>query len=152
MDEIPGEWRSYAAEIIPDNFSFAGIPFAFGAPDVDNAVRCRGQQIALPSGTSSVFLLVASSGEAREVQFGTVSRLVENWTGKFGVYGWQGFYESFCRQGEVAYIGTHTHGSSRRNLIYECSYMYLVEVPVANDVLVLPDDNDIVVFAATAGC
>ena len=150
MDEIPGEWRSYAAEILPDNFSFAGIPFAFGAPDVDNAVRCRGQQIALPSGTSSVFLLAASSGEAREVQFGTVSRLVENWTGKFGVYGWQGFYDSFCRQGEVAYMGTHTHGSSRRNLIYECSYMYLVEVPVANDVLVLPDDNDIVVFAATA--
>lgn len=49
-----------------------------------------------------------------------------------------------------AHMDTHSHGSSRRNLIYECSYMYLLEVPVVEGSFKLPDDKDIVVFAATA--
>ena len=91
-----------------------------------------------------------SSGADKEVQLGGETCLVENWTGKFGAYGWQGVYDSFCRSGKLAYLGTHSHGSSRRNLIYECSYMYLLEVPVSGGSIKLPDDKDIVVFAATA--
>ena len=150
MDGIPGEWRSYAAEILPNDLVFAGIPFRLAKADLDNAVRCAGQELAVPEGTTKLYLLAASSGEDKEVQFGDETLLVENWTGKFGAYGWQGVYDSFCRSGKLAYMGTHSHGSSRRNLIYECSYMYLLEVPVVGGSFKLPDDKDIVVFAATA--
>ncbi|MBR1574076.1 MAG: alpha-mannosidase, partial [Bacteroidales bacterium] len=150
---MDADWHSYAAELIPADFVFGGIPFALGRADYDNALRCGGQTLELPDGTTSVSLLVASSGPDKEVVFdgGTpVSRKVENWTGFYGAYGWQGHYDSFCRTGKVAYHGTHRHDSRKRNEIYVSTYMYLVEVPVTAGALRLPDDRDIVVFAATA--
>lgn len=56
------------------------------------------------------------------------------------------------RSGDIAYVGTHRHDSRKRNEIMEYTYMYYVEVPVADgcEKLILPDDRYVTIFAAAA--
>lgn len=161
---------SFAAEIIPSDFSYRGVPFAFGEPDYNNAVACFGQTVAVPEGTKTFHVLAAfvpgrmgrrgeQNAEPSKTATFTVggnewSKDVSEFNGFYGVYGWPGYYESVLRTDDVAYVGTHTHSSAERNKAYEFSYMYLLSVPVdgATEVT-LPKNPNIVVFAATAeGC
>ena len=163
------ERESFAAELLPESFQYRGIPFSFGEPDYKDAVTCSAQKIAVPEGTKSLHLLMASSGvyaergvQTRERHDAPVTgtfmvgdkaydRTVSYYTGFYGVYGWPGYYESVLRTDDVAYVGAHTHNPKVRNKAYEFSYMYLVTIPVdgASEV-VLPDDSRLVVFSATA--
>ena len=61
-------------------------------------------------------------------------------------------YEGVKNNGNVAYMGTHRHDSRKRNETYEYTYMYILEVPVAEGAteLLLPNDDKVVVFAATS--
>lgn len=150
------EWHSYAAEILPRDFSFLGVPYSFGEPDFKNAVSCSGQVIELPEGTKTVHILAASAAGDRSAEFlsgnTAVSCKVNDYTGYFGCIAWQGRYEGFLKDGEVAYFGTHRHDSRTRNEAYVNTYMYHLAIPVADGVksITLPEDKEIVVFAATA--
>lgn len=152
---MDNDWHSYAGELIPSDFEFAGVPFSIAAPDYNNAVRCHGQALNVPAGTGKVYLLVASAAGARTAVFNAgkpVEVKVGDYTGYYGYYGWEGYYESVTGEGDIAYMGTHRHDSRKRNEIYTGTYMYIVEVPVQNGAskLVLPDDDQTVVFAATS--
>ena len=172
MGRIGRENDSFAAEIMPDNFSYRGIPFKFGEPDYNDAVTCNSQKIAVPEGTKTLHLLVASCQMPRrrdmpreqekfdpnkpatatfKVGDNAVTKSVSNYTGFYGVYGWPGYYESVLRTDDVAYVGTHTHNPAIRNKAYVFSYMYLVSIPVdgASEVE-LPAERNIIVFSATA--
>ncbi|MCR5463937.1 MAG: alpha-mannosidase [Bacteroidales bacterium] len=172
MGRIGRDRDSFAAEIIPDNFSYRGIPFRFGEPDYNDAVMCASQTIAVPEGTKTFHLLVASCPMPRrrgvpqdnveapsdkpatatfKVGDNTIVKSVSNYTGFYGVYGWPGYYESVLRNDDIAYVGTHTHNPSVRNKAYVFSYMYLVSIPVdgAKEIQ-LPEERNIIVFSATA--
>lgn len=149
------EWHSYAAEIIPDEFSFLGVPYSFGEPDYKNALSCSGQVIELPEGTKTVHLLAASSAGDRTVEFLSGNTPVEckvnAYTGNFGCVAWPGRYDGFLKDGEVAYFGTHRHDSRTRNEAYVNTYMYHIAIAVGDGVrkLTLPRDGETVIFAAT---
>jgi len=152
---MDSEWHSYAAEIIPEDFNFAGVPYSIAEADYNNAVRCHAQRIALPEGTKTIHLLLASSEGDRDAVFTAgeaVTRRIGDFTGFYGYYGWDGYYEGVRRDGDVAYLGTHRHDSRKRNEVYVNTYMFTVDVPVSGNAteLALPDDDRIVIIAATA--
>lgn len=139
------EWHSYAGELIPENMEFCGIPFTFGKPDFNDALRCGGQEISLPEGTKSVYFLAASSEGDRLATFKTGD------LGHTVNVGYFSYSESVHEEGKIAYIGTHRHDSDTHNESSVCTYMYLLEVPVMDGckTVTLPNDNNIVIFAAT---
>ena len=154
--------ESFAAEILPANFEYRGIPFSFGEADFEDAVSCDGQKVALPEGTRTVHLLVASSGFDKEdpskpvmarfkVAGNDHERSIAYYTGFYGVYGWPGYYESVMRTEDVAYVGSHTHSVVERNKPYVFSYMYLVSIPVDGErEIELPEARNVLIFSATA--
>ncbi|MBQ4287890.1 MAG: hypothetical protein II770_07670, partial [Bacteroidales bacterium] len=172
MGRLGRERDSFAAEIMPSDFSYRGIPFKFGEPDYNDATICNAQKITVPEGTKAVHFLVASvpmafrrnmpqpaqpanpnkpATASFKVGDNTFTRTVSSYTGFYGVYGWPGYYESVLRDDDVAYVGTHTHNPSIRNKAYVFSYMYLVSIPVDGATEIqLPEERNIVVFSATA--
>ncbi len=152
---MDNEWHSYAAEILPEDLTFTGVPFKIAEADYNNAVRCHGQKIQIPAGASKIYLLAASSEGTRTARFDAgkaVDLEVGYFTDFYGYYGWEGYYEGVKNNGNVAYMGTHRHDSRKRNETYEYTYMYILEVPVAEGAteLLLPNDDKVVVFAATS--
>lgn len=132
-----GGRKSFSGELLPSGFEYRGVPFVFGEPDYADAVRCAGQKIAVPAGTSVLHLLVAATsrnGEAVDAEFkcgaDTYKYKVSDFGGFYGVYGWPGYYESSLRSDDVAYVGSHTHVAGIRNAAYEFTYMYLISIPV----------------------
>lgn len=150
------DWKSFAAEILPEELNVFGVPYSFGKADFNNAAMCQGQSVALPEGTKTVHLLAVSTTQDKSVTFNAgadVQAKVGYFGGWYGSYAWEGYYDSFVRDcGRVAYVGTHTHDAYKRNEAYVNSYMFAVDVPVAggSQQLVLPQDKDIVVLAITA--
>lgn len=149
------DWHSYAGELVPEKLEYNGVTFQMGKADHWNALCCKGQVLELPEGTKKVAMLVASSDGDRIAEFVAgrpVSVNVPYYSGFYGCYGWEGYYDSFLKTGDVAYIGTHRHDSRRRNEIMVYTYMYYVEVPVDEGCtdLRLPNDRHVTIFAATA--
>lgn len=148
-------WHSYAAEQIPEEIVYKGVPFTTGEADYENAVRCEGQTVEIPAGAEGLYLLVASATEEDvEACFNAGKPCqvkVPSWTGFFGSGNWEP-YKPFLREGDVAYIGSHRHDGAKRDEFYVQTYMYMVYVPVAKGctALVLPDEKAVTVFAATA--
>ena len=149
------ERESFAAEILPEELVYRGIPFSFGEANYNDAVFCDGQTINLPEGAKAVHILAAAAREENvtatfKLGGKEFSSSISNYTGLYGVYGWPGIYESVRRSDDVAYVGTHTHNPHCRNRAYGLSYMYLVSLPVNGEgSIVLPSGNNVVVFAMT---
>lgn len=154
------KWHSYAAEILPSEFEVEGVPFSIMKSDYNNGVLCEGQQIDLPQGCSKVWVLAASTEGEREAVFNAgedVEAHVGYFSGRFGAYGWKDYYDSFTREGRLAYVGTHRHDSSLRNEPYVNTWLFLVEVPVKGvnaetglPELTLPKDSKVLVLSVTA--
>ena len=148
-------WKSYSAEVIPEEILYKGIRFTTGEPDYNNALACAGQEIELPAGAKGVYLLAASAGDDTEAVFNAGKDItvgIPSWTGFFGGGNWVPSHQAFLKEGDVAYIGSHRHDSKVRDEYYEQTYMYLVYVPVEGgaSTLTLPDNKDVTLFAATA--
>lgn len=149
------DWHSFAGELVPEKLDFNGVTFQLGKADYWNALTCKGQVLELPEGTKKVAMLVASSDGDRIAEFTAgkhVTLDIPYYSGLYGSYGWEGYYDSFLKTGDVAYIGTHRHDSRKRNEIMVYTYMYYVEVPVEAGctALRLPADRHVTIFAATA--
>lgn len=152
---VDKEWHSYAAELLPQTLSFRGVPYSFGRADFKNVVLCDGQKIALPEGTKTVHLLVASTTGEKTVTFNAgkdIDALVGNFSGFYRYNAWADIHEAVQHEGNVAYVGTHRHSAYTRNEAYVHTYMFYLDIPVSagSTELTLPADKDIVVFSATA--
>ncbi len=146
------EWHSYAAEQIPDNVVYKGVPFNVSKTDLENSTACNGQEIDLPAGTKGVYLLFAASAENVSAIFDAGEPVKVNvpfWTGFFGGGNWDE-YKAFLRKGNPAYIGSHRHDAQTRNEFYVQTYMYMDYIPASVGKLILPVNRDVTVFAATA--
>lgn len=148
---------SYAAELLPDEGITVGdIPFRFGEKDAASGVTCKGQTIQLPAGKDyrHLYLLVASDRDDRQAAFTvngkqqTVS--VPYYTGFIGQWGHDGQTIGYLKDAEVAWVGTHRH-SAEADEPYEFTYMFrtCLDIPKGVREITLPDDEHVVVFAAT---
>lgn len=149
--------NSYAAELMPaDGLTVDGVHFAFGEMDAENGLSCKGDTINLPEGGiyNKVYVLAASSRGDREATFAVGGQKqtvnVPFYGGFVGQWGHDGHTTGYLKDAEVAYVGTHTH-SSLEDRVYEFSYMFKYElnIPKGARQIILPNDENVVIFAAT---
>lgn len=155
---------SYAAELLPDEgIDVDGIHFSFGEKDGLNGLACKGQTISLDAmhaswSAKTLYLLAASDKDDRQAIFTfntkkapTASTLqVPFYSGFIGQWGHDGHTDGYLKDARVAYVGTHRH-SRQADEPYEFTYMFLLrlDVPKGATSVTLPDDEHIVIFAAT---
>ena len=143
--------RSLAGETI----TAGGVRFDLGGDGL-NALRAAGQHIELPRGTATVCLLAAAYGGAREARFALDGEETRALVG--GIDEPAGAWDLICRAetGHVdaavpAFCATHANGRDR---VIPCRtlnlYKITLDAPHGAQTLTLPDDRDIVVYAATA--
>lgn len=150
---------SYAAELIPGQIISRGIPFTIAAKEFANGMTCHGDTIAIPAGKgyNRVYLLAAAATEGApveaEVKAGKSSTAISvpSYTGFIGQWGHTGHTEGYLYDTDVAWTGTHRH-SPQGDEPYEFTYMFsfAIDLPDGATEIVLPDNDKIVVFAATA--
>lgn len=152
-----GRGSSYAAELLPEVITYDGIDFHLGSVGMNHAVRCNGGKINLPQTDKfdKLYLLVASSNGDRKATFKidgqeyTVN--IPYYSGFYGQWGHKGQTEGYVKDATVAYIGDHRHNGRLGNESYLFTYMFKIALPITSEskVLELPDNENIVVFAAT---
>lgn len=76
--------------------------------------------------------------------------VVPSYTGFIGQWGHTGHTQGYLKDAEVAYVGTHRH-SAEGDHAYEFTYMFkfAIDIPAKATEVILPDNKDIVIFAAT---
>ncbi len=125
------------------------LPFA-----VNNAVSCHAQKLSLPKGAKSVSLLLTSVKGDREAVFtsGTKKYSVKvcDCFESIGAWDLYSMHETGrIKDCTLAYEFTHMHRKDGDEIAKQC-YLFKVVVPVSGDTLCLPDDKNIIVFAAQA--
>lgn len=147
---------SYAAELVPDTITSAGIDFVLNPGIHDNVMLCSGDTITLPEGNwNKLHLLVAAASDNDFIGTFKVGKestelTVPSYTGFIGQWGHEGHTDGYMKPERVAYTGTHRH-SSKADEPYEFTYMFhqTLDIPRGDTTLILPENNGIGVFAAT---
>jgi len=147
----------YPAELVPDSIFFAGVPYRTGdkADGSLNAIRAAGQTIPLPAGYTTLKLLAASVGGDKEADFTINGRAVTLEVADFAenVAAWDLYdlgQNGYIKEQTPAFKATHRHTAGEDN-IAASTYIFAYILDISNAVSVtLPDDRDIVIFAATA--
>ncbi|MEW6363792.1 MAG: glycoside hydrolase family 38 C-terminal domain-containing protein [Acidobacteriota bacterium] len=163
------------AEELTATIETEAATFALGSttPGASNALVCRGQRIALPSGGFNRIYILAAAAEDADGEFavGAQKTLVRvpAWTGFIGQFDNRVWAESFPRidyrgantlvglapgyikRTPVAWFATHRHHPERGNEAYRFSYLFQIELPLpdGSTELVLPQDERIKIFAVT---
>lgn len=146
---------SYAAELLPDSLMCDGVHFRLGEKETFNGLSCKGDTLMVPEGYNRLYFLAAAASEDDiPVQFTLGKQLVRlvvpSYTGFVGQWGHEGHTEGYLKPEQVAYVGTHRHASDGDHP-YEFTYMFKLGMNIPKDVtsIVLPDNKDVVIFAAT---
>ena len=153
--DIDGKGSSYSYDLLPEVLSAEGVDFKFGAIGRSNILRCDGKPIVLPASEKprTLYLLAASATSDKEVVFNVQGKdikcLIPYFSGFTGQWGWQG--NGYLKGASVAYAGTHRHNKVYGNEPYVFTYMFKIALPVPEGCtrIELPDDKDIMIFAAT---
>lgn len=147
--------NSYPGELIPAAIDWKGINFKMGDPWKENAIRCLGDEVALPEGNwNKLYVLAAANREdvraAFEVGGKSQEVTVPCYTGFIGQWGHTGHTEGFIKNVEPAFVGTHMH-STRDNcdMAYDFANMFCLEleVPQGAKSVILPENRQIGIFA-----
>ena len=152
-----GKGNSYAAELLPGTLAYRGVEFTLPDGTVENAVKCSNDTVSLPAGNyNRLYILAASTSRDMKCTFkvdGTDYPAVVPYYGGFvGQWGHTGHTEGFLKSAEVAYVGTHKHSIIKNaDLPYEFTYMFCIglDIPEGAQTLVLPDNPQVAVFAAS---
>lgn len=148
---------SYAAELIPTEMNVNGVTFKLETREELNGMACKGNVLKLPADCAynRLYILAAAASD-KDVKgiFRTGKSvqeiIVPSYTGFIGQWGHTGHTEGYLKDAEVAYVGTHRH-SGEGDQPYEFTYMFkfAIDLPEKATEVVLPDNKDIVIFAAT---
>jgi alpha-mannosidase len=173
---LPGG-RSFPRELLPAQVMCGGVPLVLALDGEAQAVACRGQEIPLSAarvsaGDFDTLLLLASADEDVEVTFlldGTPYRLRvqagEGYIGQGDRRTWNrrvkqpnypywaratGLVPGYLKPDRVGWYTTHMH-SATGNEPYAFGYLfvYRVPLPAGTQVLRLPEDARVRVYAAT---
>lgn len=148
---------SYAAELIPDEMNVHGVPFKLETREELNGMACKGNVLKLPADCTynRLYILAAAASDKDVKGIFRVGKYVQevivpSYTGFIGQWGHTGHTEGYLKDAEVAYVGTHRH-SGEGDQPYEFTYMFkfAIDLPERATEVVLPDNKDIVIFAAT---
>lgn len=142
---------SVPREILPEKLLFSGIEYAF--PDKkNNCLICDGGEIDIGSGFECVHLLITSLNGDKTVLFNnSYSVTVPDCFEALGHWDlMRGKETGYIKPFPQAFAATHTHDKNS-NLVAKQFYIFHAEIPLdGNTKITLPDDKDIVIFAATA--
>ncbi|MDR0961508.1 MAG: discoidin domain-containing protein [Mediterranea sp.] len=149
---------SYAVELIPSELTVDRIPFRLETKEEKSGLTCRGNRLTLPADNryNRLYILAAATTDGSDAQGefrvgkSVQQRVVPSYTGFIGQWGHLGHTTGYFKETEVAYTGTHRH-SSEGDHPYEFTYMFKIalDIPDKATEVVLPDNPDIVIFAAT---
>lgn len=148
---------SYAAELIPAEMNVHGVPFKLETREELNGMACKGNVLKLPADCTynRLYILAAAASDKDVKGIFRVGKYVQevivpSYTGFIGQWGHTGHTEGYLKDAEVAYVGTHRH-SGEGDQPYEFTYMFkfAIDLPEKATEVVLPDNKDIVIFAAT---
>ena len=148
---------SYAAELIPAEMNVHGVPFKLETREELNGMACKGNVLKLPADCTynRLYILAAAASDKDAKGIFRVGKYVQevivpSYTGFIGQWGHTGHTEGYLKDAEVAYVGTHRH-SGEGDQPYEFTYMFkfAIDLPEKATEVVLPDNKDIVIFAAT---
>lgn len=149
---------SYAAELIPAEMTVNRIPFRLETKEEMNGMACNGSTLKLPAGHTynRLYVLAAGATAEKDAQGAFIAGknhqeiIVPSYTGFIGQWGHTGHTQGYLKDAEVAYTGTHRH-STVGDHAYEFTYMFkfAIDIPAGTTEVVLPDNKNIVIFAAT---
>lgn len=149
---------AYAAELVPSELTVNRIPFRLENEQLMNGMKCEGDTLTLPIGHTynRLYILAASATAEKSIKctfrIGKNSQefKVPSYTGFIGQWGHTGHTKGYMYDTEVAYVGTHRH-SSVGDHPYEFTYMfkYGIDIPAKATEIILPNNPDVVLFAAT---
>lgn len=147
---------SYAAELLPDSIVINQLPFRLGEKAIANGMMCKGDTLRLPAGHTynRLYFLTASTEDDCTGTFlcgrNKEEVTVPSYTGFIGQWGHTGHTEGYLKDAEIAYVGTHRH-TPDGDQPYEFTYMFKVgiDIPQGATTVVLPQNDKIVLFAAT---
>lgn len=149
---------AYAAELLPSELTVNRIPFRLENDKLLNGMKCEGDTLKLPVGNTynRLYILAASATAEKSIKCAfkvgksTQEIKVPSYTGFIGQWGHTNHTNGYMVDTEVAYVGTHRH-SSTGDHPYEFTYMfkYAIEIPAKATEIILPNNPDVVLFAAT---
>ena len=142
---------SVPLEITPDELLYAGISYRFSKENL-NCIVCDGSTIKADG--DKLCLLLTSLSEEKKVKFTSGSKETEvTVPGCFAPLGhWdlmQQGLTGFINPVPQAHTFTHTH-CKNGNMTAKQFYLFCAEIPLDGNEIILPDDDDIVIFAATS--
>ena len=145
---------SLPREILPEELSFAGVRYSF-SDNEKNCIVCDGSEIHVPDGYRKLSLILTSLGGDKTVEFRIGNDKVKVTVPDCHEY--LGHWD-MMQQKKTGYIKpvtqaltlTHTHNKNG-NIIAKQLYLFSAEIPLnSGQAVTLPNDKDIVIFAATA--
>jgi len=147
----------YPSELVPEEILFAGVTYKTGnkTDGSMNAVRAAGQTVSLPAGYTQLKLLAASVNGDKQADFIVDGRAVTLEIADFAenVAAWDLYdleQSGYVKEQVPAFKTTHRHTAGQDN-IAASTYMFLYTFDITDAaVIMLPDDGDVVIFAATA--
>jgi alpha-mannosidase len=171
--QLPGG-RSYPLELISYTINCGDVPFRTGAKELaENALFCSGQEIPLPEGDFDRLFLLAAAEQDTEATFLLGSepcalhlQALEGFIGQWDRRVWDkpmtkqpdyiwradvvDIQEGFIKRDRIGWYTTHMHCPDG-NDTYAFGYMFVYDLrlPEATRSLVLPNREDVFVFAAT---
>ena len=153
-----GKGNAYAAELLPETLTFKGVDFKLKDPALANGMKCRQDTIALPAGNyNKLYLLAAATRHDTQCTFTVGGKsqdvVVPYYGGFIGQWGHTGHTEEFLKAADIAFVGTHKHSMVyNKDLAYDYAYMFCIplDIPAGAEYFVVPANQQIVLFAATA--
>ncbi len=145
---------SVPEELLPDDFIFAGASFAFSR-DKLNCLIADGSKITVPSGYTTLHLLCTSVNGDKLVSFKTGSdeamRYIPDCTEALGHWDMmQQKKTGYIKEIPQAITFSHHH-NDKGNAVAQQLYLFDIAIPIdTSGEITLPDDNDIIIYAATA--
>ncbi len=132
----------------------SGIPFKMGPKNGKNAVVCKGQKIFVGKHKTVNILALSRSGDkvADFYSCGKYVRVkVQDFKENVGTWDMIGRGDNRrIKTDDIAVCYTHTHDLSG-NRLYKFAYLFSYNFDVGSDgFIVLPDNNDILIYAATS--
>lgn len=156
LEKFDKKGNTYAAELIGDEVVSENIPFSIAPRDEKNVVKCKGDTINLPQGTThkKLYILASAVDKDRKATFLVDGKSYEfdvpYYSGFYGQWGSTGYNKGFIKEAPIAYLGSHRHNEKgNESYIFTYMYKFAIDLPKDARMLVLPKDENIAVFAAT---
>lgn len=139
---------SIPSELMPESILSNGIEYKINKIG-NNAVVCKGQEIKVDDNIKNIHLLAFSLDSDLSVKFGDYSCVVPSGTEALAAWDLIGLGETgYVKQVSQAFSVSHIHNPDG-DVIAKQLYLFDITVPVVDSVVKLPDDDRIVIIAAS---